>query len=155
MKHIKIVTDSSTVRQWIDDGLSGQSGVKTRAANEMLIRRRVEVVVQLAEEYELEVTIELVPSQRSLADVLTRVPTRWMNDSGDGSGNQVRQKRREKRKKNAVNASSKCQESHAIAEEEGEMEVADVVAALDDGEEQVTLETVRTIHDKLGYPGIS
>ena len=52
MKCIKITTDSSTVRQWIDNGFSGQSGVKTRAANEMLIRQRVEVVVQLAEQYE-------------------------------------------------------------------------------------------------------
>ena len=40
----------------------------------MLIRRRVEVVVQLVKEYDLEVTIDLVPSHRNLADVLTNVP---------------------------------------------------------------------------------
>ena len=111
MKRIKIMTDSSTVRQWIDNELSGRSRLKTRAANEMLIRRRVEVVVQLVKEYELEVTIELVPSQRILADVLTRVPTRWMNNSGtcgDGRGSQERLKRREKRKKNAADTSNEC-----------------------------------------------
>ena len=48
----------------------------------MLIRRWVEVVVQLVKEYDLEVTIDLVSSHRNLADVLTRVPARWMSNSG-------------------------------------------------------------------------
>ena len=83
--------------------------------------------------------------------------TRWVNDvgsCGEGSGSQVRLRRKEKRKKNAVNANNDGQESHSTGEEEG-AEVTDVVAALDDNGEQMALERVRTIHDKLGHPGIS
>ena len=31
---------------------------------------------------DLDVTIDLVPSHRNLADVLTRVPARWMSSDG-------------------------------------------------------------------------
>ena len=78
MKAVKIMTDSATVHRWIEDGLTGKSRLRTKAANEMLIRRRVDVVMELVKEYELDVTIELIPSAYNKADVMTRVPAKWL-----------------------------------------------------------------------------
>ena len=44
----------------------------------MLIRRRVAVFHQLVAEYELEVSVTLVPSAANRADELTRVPKEWL-----------------------------------------------------------------------------
>ncbi|KHJ47423.1 hypothetical protein D918_02283 [Trichuris suis] len=42
MRSIELMTDSSMVFRWISDGLSGRARLKTKAANELLIRRREE-----------------------------------------------------------------------------------------------------------------
>uniref|UniRef100_A0A5S6QCD8 RNase H domain-containing protein n=1 Tax=Trichuris muris TaxID=70415 RepID=A0A5S6QCD8_TRIMR len=78
MKRIEIMTDSATVHRWIDDGLSGRTRLRTKAANEMLIRRRVATVLALTEEYSLDLAITLVKSMNNRADALTRVPRRWL-----------------------------------------------------------------------------
>ena len=78
MTTVKVMTDSSTVYRWIEDGLTGKNRLRTRAANEMLIRRRVDVVMSLVEEYGLHMTVALVPSARNKADVMTRVPAKWL-----------------------------------------------------------------------------
>ena len=41
MRSVELMTDSSTVFRWISDSLSGKSRLRTKAASEMLIRRRV------------------------------------------------------------------------------------------------------------------
>ena len=82
MKEVEIKTDSATVHQWISDGLTGKSRLKTKAANEMLIRRRVAIVTALVEEYKLQVTVSLVPSHANKADSLTRVPEKWLREVG-------------------------------------------------------------------------
>ena len=78
MTTVKVMTDSATVHRWIEDGLTGKSRLKTKAANEMLIRRRVDVVMSIVREYGLHMTITLVPSAHNKADVMTRVPARWL-----------------------------------------------------------------------------
>uniref|UniRef100_A0A5S6Q0X4 RNase H domain-containing protein n=1 Tax=Trichuris muris TaxID=70415 RepID=A0A5S6Q0X4_TRIMR len=78
MKHVELMTDSSVVHRWISDGLSGKARLKTKAAGEMLIRRRIGTVMSLAEEYRLHLSITLVRSEVNKADVLTRVPQRWL-----------------------------------------------------------------------------
>ena len=78
LKDIDIKTDSAAVHQWVADGLTGRNRLKTKAANEMLIRRRVAIVVALVEEYKLRVTVSLVPSRENKADSLTRVPEKWL-----------------------------------------------------------------------------
>ncbi|KHJ41654.1 hypothetical protein D918_08301 [Trichuris suis] len=47
MKKIELMTDSVTVHRWISDGLSGRTRLRTKAASEMLIRRRVGIVLSL------------------------------------------------------------------------------------------------------------
>ncbi|KFD59265.1 hypothetical protein M514_28556, partial [Trichuris suis] len=78
MRSIELMTDSSTVFRWISDGLSARARLKTKAANELLIRRRVGTVLSLVKEYGLELTVKLVKSANNRADALTRVPQRWL-----------------------------------------------------------------------------
>ncbi|KFD49687.1 LOW QUALITY PROTEIN: hypothetical protein M513_09384 [Trichuris suis] len=77
MSKIELVTDSSTVHRWITDGLSGKTRLRTKASSEMLIRRRIGIVLSLVQEYSLELSVKLVKSAENKADVLTRVPQRW------------------------------------------------------------------------------
>ena len=78
VRHIDLRTDSATVHRWVDDALSGRARLRTRAAGEMLIRRRVDLIRQLVEELQLEMTVTLVRSAENRADVLTRVPKDWV-----------------------------------------------------------------------------
>lgn len=81
MKVVDLLTDSSTVYRWISDALTRRSRLKTKAASEMLIRRRVGIVVSLVEEYNLQLSVTLVPSSSNKADSLTHVPQRWLKAS--------------------------------------------------------------------------
>ena len=56
--HVKM--DSVCVYHWISD--SGKARVRTKAANEMLIRRRLSTLKELVKEYALTVDVTLVPS---------------------------------------------------------------------------------------------
>lgn len=78
IKKVELMTDSSTVHRWISDGLSGRCRLKTKAASEMLIRRRVGIILSLVEECGLHLSVTLVPSINNKADSLTRVPQRWL-----------------------------------------------------------------------------
>ena len=53
--------------------------MNTRAAGEMLVRRRLGTLQLLAKEYGLTIDVKLVKSCQNCADSLTRVPSRWMN----------------------------------------------------------------------------
>ncbi|KAF0301931.1 Salivary glue protein Sgs-4 [Amphibalanus amphitrite] len=75
---IDLCTDSATVHKWIDDALKGRSRLRTKAHGEMLIRRRIDVIRQLVEEFNLRLTVVLVKSADNLADALTRVPKEWL-----------------------------------------------------------------------------
>ena len=81
-KVIDLQTDSATVHRWVDDALSGRTRLRTRAAGEILIRRRIGLIRQTVEEMELKVTVTLVRSAENRADALTRVPKDWVT-AGD------------------------------------------------------------------------
>ena len=76
---IHLRTDSACVHRWISDTLSGKARVRTKAASEMLIRRRLSTLQELAAEYRLTINVALVKSQVNQADPLTRVPQRWLD----------------------------------------------------------------------------
>ena len=59
------------------DTLTGRTRVRTKAATEMLIRRWLNTLKKLVEEYDLTVDVVLFPSNKNMADRLTRVPQRW------------------------------------------------------------------------------
>ena len=76
---IHLRTDSACVHRWISDTLSGKARVRTKAASEMLIRRRLSTLQELAAEYRLTIDVALVKSQVNRADPLTRVLQRWLD----------------------------------------------------------------------------
>lgn len=81
LRKVEILTDSSAVHRWISDGISGKKRLKTKAASEMLIRRRVGIVLALMHECDLQLSVTLVQSVNNKADCLTRVPQRWLKVS--------------------------------------------------------------------------
>ena len=81
MKQITLVTDSRTVYHWLSDALSGKARLKTKAASELLIRRRLETIKNIVTEYDLDVQVKSVPSAENKADFLTRVPKKWLSTS--------------------------------------------------------------------------
>ncbi|CAM1312990.1 Uncharacterised protein r2_g2342 [Pycnogonum litorale] len=82
MSRLHLRTDSATVHRWISDVLTDKARLKTKAASEMLIRRRVCVFRELVDEYDLKVDIQLVSSKCNPADSLTRVPQKWLKGGG-------------------------------------------------------------------------
>ena len=72
------MTDSVTVHRWISAPLTGKARLKTKAAGEMLIRRCLNTLKAICEEYSLEVIVHRVNSAVNRADALTRVPRKWL-----------------------------------------------------------------------------
>ena len=80
MKEIVLVTDSATVRSWLTSILSGSHRIRTSGIAEMLVRRRLSMIDDLKNEYDLVMHVELVSSAKNKADVLTRVPQVWLKN---------------------------------------------------------------------------
>ena len=78
LKTLHVRIDSLTVYHWILNALSGIARLITRASSEMLIRRRVDMIKALVDEYGLALDIKLVRSECNRADVLTRVSQKWL-----------------------------------------------------------------------------
>ena len=78
LKKLHVRTDSLAVYHWISNALSGKVRLKTKASSEMLIRRRVDTIKALVDEYGLILDIELVRSECNRADALTRVAQKWL-----------------------------------------------------------------------------
>lgn len=82
MKIVTLCTDSMTVYHWLTDALTGKSRLRTTAASEMLLRRRLATITEVVKEYELQLDVRYVRSEENKADALTRVPKRWMLSAG-------------------------------------------------------------------------
>lgn len=54
MRIVELRSDSITVQQWIDVVLSGWAHLQTEVQLEMLIRRHVEIIQQLATELDID-----------------------------------------------------------------------------------------------------
>ena len=89
VKNIDLRTDSATVHKWLDDALSGRARLRTKAHAEMLIRRRVDIIIQLVEELQLTLSVTLVRSAENLADALTRVPKEWLRNEPQATADGV------------------------------------------------------------------
>lgn len=81
MKTVELMSDSTTVCRWVEDALTGRARLKTKAASEMLIRRRLGIIVSLVKECGLSLSITRISSAENKADSLTRVPQRWLKAS--------------------------------------------------------------------------
>ena len=78
LKSMKVMTDSATVYGWVNSVISDSKRPKVGGLGEMLTRRRLSMVAELISLYELHVEVILVRSEANLADVLTRVPKKWL-----------------------------------------------------------------------------
>jgi len=137
-REVDLRTDSAAVHRWISDALSGRARLRTRAAGEMLIRRRVGIIRQLVEELELSMTVALVRSEKNPADALTRVPKAWVRDVD-------------------VTAGGAEEAAPAGREHVAPGETAAVVcgATRADVTEGDTLSaSVRAAHERAGHPGV-
>ena len=65
---LHLFTDSASVHIWISDTLTGKARVRTQAASEMLIRRRLDAIIKLVKEYALSMNVSLVKSSQNKAD---------------------------------------------------------------------------------------
>ena len=74
-----IASVSSVGLNQISDTLSGKARVQTKAASEMLIRRRLDTIIKLVKEYTQSMNVSFVKSSQNKADQLTRVPQRWLD----------------------------------------------------------------------------
>jgi len=72
-KNMLIKTDSKIVFHWLTNYLHSVSKVKTDGISEVLVKRRLGCVKDIIDEFELNVDVEHVPSERNIADSLTRV----------------------------------------------------------------------------------
>ena len=79
IKKLHVMTDSATVYSWVKSIIANSKRPKVCGLGEMLIRRRLSMIVELVELYSLEVEMKLVRSEENKADVLTRVPKSWLD----------------------------------------------------------------------------
>ena len=84
VKVLHVRTDSLCMYHWVSDTLLGKARVRTKAASEMLIRRRLSAIKKLAAEYELCMDVTMVTSNCNLAEGLTRVPQKWYESMKKG-----------------------------------------------------------------------
>ena len=78
MRKIHVMTDSSSVYSWIESSIGKDQKIKVRGLSEVLVRRRLQLVVNIVQECNISLTISLVPSCENKADELTRVPSKWL-----------------------------------------------------------------------------
>ena len=78
VSEMHLMVDSRTVYHWVSDLLSGRARLRSKATSEMLIRRRLGTLKALVDEYGLRVSVSSVSSASNKADILTRVPERWV-----------------------------------------------------------------------------
>ncbi|XP_067931882.1 uncharacterized protein [Watersipora subatra] len=76
---LKIVIESASVYGWVRSVLVDSKKPKVSGLSEMVIKRRLGIISQLVMEYHIKMTIQLVSSTSNKADVLTRVPQKWLN----------------------------------------------------------------------------
>ena len=72
-------TDSRTVASWLRDVVENLQRSRTKGLHEVLVQRRLQIVADLIQTAELDVSVVWVESHKNRADVLTRVPSKWLS----------------------------------------------------------------------------
>lgn len=91
LKEMDLMTDSAVVYGWVGLMLTGEKRIRTKGAAEMIVKRRLGILKDLIEEFDLKIRINLVPTLKNKADVLTRVKKSWLlrvdavDDDADGN----------------------------------------------------------------------
>jgi transposase InsO family protein len=77
-KTFTLAIDLRTVVNWMGNTIGARSRVKTKSAAEMLVKRRLGVIRETIAEFGLDVSVRFVPTVENKADIMTRVPKRWL-----------------------------------------------------------------------------
>ena len=133
MKSILLQTDSAAVHKWISDAISGRARLRTKAHGDMLIRRRVDLIRQLVSEFQLTLSVQLVPSSENRADRLTRIPKEWVREGA------------------ADEHLESCEESEESARL---CCAADATTGQDGAVSAPTLAAIKCVHEQAGHPGV-
>ena len=75
---IDVMTDSLIVSKWLNAALKDEKRIRVSGLSEVLVRRRVSLVKSMVEELGIKITVTLVPSAENRADVISRVPKKWL-----------------------------------------------------------------------------
>lgn len=78
-RKLTVKTDSSTCYGWLKAIVDCTHNLKVKGLDEVLIRRRLQILSEICETEDLELSVELVPSELNKADALTRVPVKWLS----------------------------------------------------------------------------
>ncbi|KAG1682630.1 Gamma-aminobutyric acid type B receptor subunit 1 [Nymphon striatum] len=73
LRVIEIRTDLATVMSWVRSVIDGERRIRTKGTSEMIIMRRLGILRELIDEFQLELSISHVSSEKNKADKLTRV----------------------------------------------------------------------------------
>mgnify|MGYP003417316483 FL=1 len=68
-----IKCDSTSVVAWVTAFLTKSKKVHVKGMHELLIKRRLEIIAEMINDYGLHVSVEWIPSRRNKADALTRI----------------------------------------------------------------------------------
>lgn len=81
----RVLTDSATVYGWVRSVLGDGKRPRPRVSGleEMLIRRRLNLISELVEVHSLHIDLQLMKSAHNLADELTREPKKWLSIEND------------------------------------------------------------------------
>ena len=81
-KSIIIKTDSLAVYSWVVSILKKDKRIRESGLSEMLVKRRLSLLVETLEEYQVKWDVMLVPTAENKADALTRVSKQLLGEDG-------------------------------------------------------------------------
>lgn len=86
-RSFELFTDSATVFNWINYSMSEEKRVKTKGVAEMMIKRRLGTLKTIIKEFEIDIRVRLIATDKNKADILTRVPKKWLTNSNTDEHN--------------------------------------------------------------------
>ena len=83
LKDVELKTDSPTVVGWVKTVISNDKRVRTKGASEMVIKRRLGLLRDLLNEFDVTLHATFVSTHTNKADGLTRVCKEWLKFEKD------------------------------------------------------------------------
>ena len=80
LKVLTIMTDSATVHGWLLTTLNNDCKIRVSGMSEALIKRRLGILRELAVNCGMNLSVRLVRSAENKADIMTRVPSKWLKN---------------------------------------------------------------------------
>ena len=103
-KNIAIMTDSAAVHSWMSSMLKRDKRIRVSGLSEMLVKRRLSILLETLEAYDVQWGVSLVSTTKNKADVLMRVPRHWLRKCTSDPAD-------------TVAVSQSCLKSHDIVEQ--------------------------------------